>query len=451
MDSILNCVTGERWGMADSPARGTSVLVPTGNELKSYAIMRSLHSQGVNTVVASPQERIPHFASRYCSEQVHLPADPSDLYAYRDALLDLARRPDIVTAYPVRECDAFVFAKFRDAFEEHVSLVAPDSDVLESAHDRYSLARAAEEAGVPYAETRLLSNVEQWDRDAIVKSRYNILTGDYVEDFPEGTLREVKRVRSVPAGERPDRETIREEMGHDPIVQEFVPQERKHLYCALWDHGEPLATYQHRQIRQNSWVGGGGVYRKAAHSQAVEDAATDLLSHLDWHGYACIEYVKDADTGEWKFLEINPRVWQSMPEAVRAGADFPYYYFLQAMDRTSEIEGEYQLGTACRIAYGELSHLMSIRRDESPFVERPSFLQTLGNIVTSSIRHPRFDYIRLDDPKLFISGVKETLRSGVTASRNFQGDSDQTRPDENVAADRETEDVKPGRERETRR
>jgi hypothetical protein len=97
------------------------------------------------------------------------------------------------------------------------------------------------------------------------------------------------------------------------------------------------------------------------------------------------------------------------------------------MDRGEEIDGEYELGTASHIAYGELGHLRSIRHDDSPFVERPSFARTLCAIAASCVRHPRFDYVRLDDPGLFLSGLRETLRSGVTASRNFQSEpSDRT-------------------------
>jgi hypothetical protein len=193
----------------------------------------------------------------------------------------------------------------------------------------------------------------------------------------------------------------------------------KHLYCLLWNKGEPVATYQHRQIRQNSWVGGGGVYRESTHSQAVEEAAYDRLSQLDWHGLACIEYVQDERTGEWKFLEINPRVWQSMTEALRTGADFPYYYWLCLNGDAEAIDHDYETGVACHLAYGELAHLKSVRNDESPFIERPSFGGTLWEIAKSCVANLRFDYIRLDDPKLFWGAVKETLSSGVTNSREY--------------------------------
>lgn len=396
-----------------------SVLIPTGRKMKSYGCMRSLNRRGVHTIVASEYDRIPHFSSKFCSESVHLSTPPEDVTEYKDDLLEIARRPDVETVLPVRECDAYLLAKYGEEFEEHVSLVTPRLEVLRRGHDRLRLAESAAEAGVPVARTRLLSEVSEWDTDAVVKSRYNLLTPDYVDGYPADTVEEMKKVEFLEAGERPDVDALRAEMKHDPIVQEFIPQEKKHLSCALWDHGEPLATYQHEQIRQNSWVGGGGVYRTSVQCREVEETAHDLLSELEWHGFACIEYVKHAETGEWTFLEINPRVWQSQTEAVRANADFPYYYWLAAMGEEDRIDPSYDAGVSTHIAYGEVAHLMSVLNDESPFLDRPSFLGTLGDIGLSVLVNPRFDYIRLDDPRFFLSALRETFSTGVTASREY--------------------------------
>ena len=396
-----------------------SVLIPCGRKMKSYACMRSLNRRGIHTIVASEYERDPHFSSRYCAERAHLPAPPSDLSGYRDALLELARRPDVETIIPVRECDVYLFAKYEAEFESHVSLVTPDLETLGKGHDRLQLAREAARAGVPHAETRLLADVDEWNADAVVKSRYNILTSDYLDSYPTHGVEEVKNVTFLPAGVEPNASALRAEMKHDPIVQEFIPQADKHLYGALWEDGEPLATYQHRQVRQNSWVGGGGVYRVSAYSPTVEEHAYDLLSRLEWTGFACIEYLQDERTGEWKFLELNPRIWQSLPEAVRAGVDFPYYYWLRTTGSQEQFEADYETGVACHNAYGELAHLLSIRHDESPFIEPPSFGKSLWEIASSCVTNPRFEYIRLDDPQFFLSAVRETFSSGITRSRQF--------------------------------
>ena len=383
-----------------------AVLIPTGREMKSYGCMRSLSRHGIHTVVASELEWIPHFESRYCDERVQLPTHWNDIVAYKDALVELATRPDVRSIIPVRECDVYAFAAYSEEFEPHVDLVVPDAATLGTAHDRLQLAREAAKAGVPFAPTTALSKTREWDRDVVVKPRYNILTGDYLESVPREHAFEVSDIVFLPAGRQGDVDRLHERMRHDPIVQEFIPQAEKILYTALWADGEPAVTYQHRQLRTVSWIGGGGVYRESVHSEAVDEVATTLLRHLDWHGYACIEYLKDERTGEWKFLEINPRVWLSLPEALRSGVDFPYHYWRHATGDPFETVPDYPTGTRCHIAYGELKHLLSVRRDETPFAEPPSFGRTFLEIAGSCVRYPRFDYLRRDDPRFVLASIR---------------------------------------------
>lgn len=388
------------------PATRESVLIPTGPEMKSYGCIRSLNQRGIHTIVAAESPDVPHFDSRYCAERALLPPFREDLLAYRDALLDLATRSDVETIVPVRECDVYLFAKYREEFDQHVSLVSPDLETLRRSHDRHNLAREAEAAAVPRAKTWSLSEYDAWDRDVVVKARYNILTSEYVDHYSPATAREVHDVLFFPAGESPDEDALRERMDHDPIVQEYVSRADKHLYTALWEDGEPLSTYQHKQLRTRSWVGGAGIYRASAYAEEVEESAYRLLSQMDWDGYACIEYVKDARTGEWKFLENNPRVWQSLPEAVRVGVDFPYHYWLAARGSPELIDDRYETGIRSHVSYGELKHLLSIRYDDCPFEEPPSLSRTFVDVVTSCLRDPRFDFIRLDDPRFFLSAVR---------------------------------------------
>ena len=273
------------------------------------------------------------------------------------------------------------------------------------------LAEAAEEAGVPVPETRSLDEVDDWDRELIIKSRYNLLAEEYVDSYSPHEFDVVKTIKHLRQGETPDVDEIRDEMKHVPIVQEYVPTDGEYVFGALYDHGEPLATFQHRQIRGDSYTGGGGVYRKTVDIPVpeLEEVGRTLLGSLDWHGLACIEYMKDANTGEFKLTEINPRLWQSLPCAVRAGADFPYDYWLQAMGRTDLIEPGYEIGVGTHFLFGELQHLLSILQEDSPLVEKPSFVGRLGEILYSCYEMPRFDYLRLDDPLPFAYNIYHVI------------------------------------------
>lgn len=396
---------------------GAWVLLPTGHDASTYRCLRSLHRRGVRAIVASDKDGVPAAASRFCGESVSLPDPRSDLLAYRDSLLALAARKDVRTIIPVRPEDSYVLSRFRDAFEEHVSLVVPSMPQLESVYDRLRLAEAAEAAGVPVPETRLLSTVDSWNGELLIKTRYNVLVDAFLDGVTENELRVVKDIHHVGHDLPPDADAIRRAMGHDPIVQEFVHKDGEYLFAALYEDGDPLATFQHEQLRGNSYTGGGGVYRRSIHDPDLEAVGTRLLDHLDWHGLACIEYMKDARTDEYVLTEVNPRMWQSLPSAIHAGADFPYYYWLAATGRADEIECEYQLGVGTHMFRGELGYLASVLTERSPHLEAPGLAPTVWEIASSIVREPHFDYLSLDDPRPFLAGVRNVLRGRARKSR----------------------------------
>lgn len=391
---------------ADSPA----VVVPTGNDPAGYASVRSLGRRGIHTVVASDQPDDPAAVSRFCGERVSVPDPAEDLLAYKEALLALAARPDVATVLPVRQADGYVLSRYREEFTPHVSLVVPPFETLATVHDRVALAEAAAAAGVPTAETRPLSTLPELDRDAIVKSRYNVLTAAYLDGYDLDEFSVVKNVHHLRPGDTVDAAALREAMGHDPIVQEYVHADDEYMVGALYDHGDPVATFQHRQVRGTSYTGGGGVYRESVDIPELERVSHALLAELDWHGLACIEYLRDAETGEFVFAEINPRLWQSLPSAVRVGADFPYFYWLAATDTDATIDPGYEVGTGSHLVAGEVSYLVSVLQESSPLVERPSVPAALWEVAVSCLTAPYFDYLRVDDPRPFVQSLVNAVK-----------------------------------------
>ena len=374
-----------------------AVVIPASRYPHGYASVRSLAQADVHTIVAVADENLPVTASRYCDEVVTIPP-ARELFAYRDALLGLAARPDVRTIIPHRPQGPYLFSKYYDEFDKYVDLVVPELETLKRAHDRKKLMDAAEDAGVPAPQTELLDEVEDWGSDRIIKSRYNLLVDEYIDAFDEGESSISKLVKHVPANETPDIAAIREKMNHTPIVQEYVEGKDEYMIGALYDHGEPVAMFQHRQIRGDSYTGGGGVYRETVDIPELDSVARSLLDSLNWHGLACIEYVEDAATGEFKPIELNPRMWQSLACATRAGAEFPYWYWLQATGRSELINPGYEVGVGTHYLIGELEHLVSIVRESSSLVDGPSLLGRTQEILQSCYERPDFDYLHVDDP-----------------------------------------------------
>jgi predicted ATP-grasp superfamily ATP-dependent carboligase len=389
-----------------------AVVITASRYPHGYASVRSLAAQGVHTIAAVDDESLEVTTSRFCDESVLVPP-PRDISAYKDALLGLAARPDVRTIVPHRPHDTYILSKFADEFDRYIDVVVPDLETLRDVHDRKRLAEAAERAGVAIPETQLLGEVDDWSDDRIVKSRYNLLTDEYLDDFDFADSKIAKSVEHVPPGETPDPDAIVEKMSHEPIVQEYVEGKDEYVFGALYDEGEALATFQHRQLRGDSYTGSGGVFRETVDIPALEEAGRTILDELEWHGLACIEYIEDAD-GEFSIVEINPRMWQSLGCATHAGADFPHWYWLAATDRADEIEPGYEVGTGTHYLYGELEHLVSVAREESPFVERPSLPGRTKEILQSCREVPNFDYLHLDDPRPIVRQVRNEIEGAVT-------------------------------------
>lgn len=391
--------------MADA---GDVAAVTASRYPHGYASVRSLSRAGVGTLAAVDDPTLPVTASRYCDGSVEVPP-PSEFLAYRDALLEVARRPEVRTIVPHRPQDPYLLAKYADDFEPHVDLVVPTLERLRLAHDRKELMDAAEAAGVPVPETELLGEAGDDADDRIVKSRYNLVTADYVDSFDPSEGEIEKAIVHVPGDEPLETEAIGAKMNHEPIVQEYVDAADQYVFGALYDHGEALATFQHRQLRADAYTGGGGVYRETIHDPELEAVGRAVLDHLEWHGLACIEYVEDAATGEFKLIELNPRMWQSLACATRAGGQFPRWYWLTATGRGEEIDPGYDVGVRTHYLFGEVEHLASIAGKSSPVVERPSLPAAAGEVLASCGRTPNFDILRLDDPTTALQLARREL------------------------------------------
>ncbi|USZ67828.1 ATP-grasp domain-containing protein [Halorussus salilacus] len=396
-----------------SAARG--VVVPIIDAASSVACLRSLGRRGVPTVAISEDPAMPGLGSKYCTERVTTPDPAVDLDAYAEALLSLADRDDVRTVVPVREEDVYVLARHREAFAERVGTPWPDLDTLRSVQDRVELFDAARTAGVAAPETATVDEWTDWDREVIVKPRYTVHAEEYL-DVAESHGQSHSTTFVAP-GETPDRDELVAEMGHVPLVQEYVPDSDEYGFFALYDEGEAVATFQHRQRRGYKYSGGPSAYRESVDIPELDAAGRALLDELDWHGLAMVEFLRNPETGQFELMEVNPRFWTSLPFTVRAGVDFPYYYWRQAAGHTLDAEPEYAVGIAGHLLRGELLYLHSILFEDYPLVERPSFLRGLADVVTSTARHPRFDYLDADDPKPFVRDLRNVV---VGASKEWR-------------------------------
>jgi protein-tyrosine-phosphatase len=129
---------------------------------------------------------------------------------------------------------------------------------------------------------------------------------------------------SVCADEDQRQAALKHLLPHTPVVEQAYFAGRGVGVEALFEHGNLRWLFAHERLHEMPITGGASTYRRAySPPPAVRDAAIKLLTHLQWHGVAMVEFKVAADGQDYRLIEINPRLWGSLPLAVAAGVNFP--------------------------------------------------------------------------------------------------------------------------------
>ena len=188
-----------------------------------------------------------------------------------------------------------------------------------------------------------------------------------------------------------------------PLVQMLV-RGRGVGINTLWRDGAPLTWFCHHRVREIDLRGGRSTAAVSAQCDPrLVESARRMLAALGWHGVAMVEFKWDESTGDYWLLEINGRFWGSLPLALAAGVDFPYYLYQVAVGEAPELPAWYPAGVVARDAVAEVKHFVRVMAHGNG-----ARMATLRDART--ILHPwkaSFNWVT-DDPE---PGRREWLRA----------------------------------------
>ncbi|NUQ62189.1 MAG: ATP-grasp domain-containing protein [Pirellulales bacterium] len=115
----------------------------------------------------------------------------------------------------------------------------------------------------------------------------------------------------------------------------------------LVDEGRILTAFQHQRLHETMEYGSS--YRKSVPLlPELREAADKLMRALGYTGIGMVEFLYNLKDRRWIFVEINGRFWGSLPLAVNAGADFPYFLYQFWVENRREFPQGYPSEVYCR-------------------------------------------------------------------------------------------------------
>jgi predicted ATP-grasp superfamily ATP-dependent carboligase len=313
-----------------------TAIVTYGRGWPALTITRSLGARGVRVVVGDCVPMAPSRFSRHCAASFRYPDPGQDPEGFMNAIEARVRaeraRGGEVVLMPVHS-ETYLIAEHRERFEAAgARLALPDHADIEATHDKGRLADLAEELGVRIPTTHRFRSMNE-----VYAAACDVTYPAFVKVRGAAAgvgIQKVDGPEELVTTYREFVEGYELEPDQYPLVQEFVAGSD---YCvsALFDRGERVATHTYRNLRQFPADTGAGVLRETVLAPEAEAVVCHLLEHLGWHGLAQLDF-RWADGEAPSLIELNPRFFGGLPQAVAAGVDYPWLVFQLALGISPE-------------------------------------------------------------------------------------------------------------------
>jgi pyruvate carboxylase len=279
-------------------------------------IMRAATELGLRTVaIYSKEDRLS--LHRFKADEAYEIGEgkgPVEAYLDVDGIVGLAREKQIDAIHPGYGFLAENPALPRACELAGITFVGPDARLLELLGDKRAARELAQKAGVPVVPgtERPFTNTDQ-AREMAGETGFPLIIKAAFGGGGRG-MRVVEK-----AGEFAERfEEARREagaaFGNDAIFLERYIRRARHVEVQILGdrHGNVLHLYERDcsvQRRHQKVVEVAPAQGLADEiRRALADAAVTLAQAAGYYNAGTVEFLVDADTGEWYFIEVNPRI-----------------------------------------------------------------------------------------------------------------------------------------------
>ncbi len=409
-----------------SRAKSGNVLVLGDDTRMVLAIARSLGRRGLRVDVGWCPDDNPALWSRYVARTHDLPLYERGDNAWKLALCRLLESEAFDLVVPATEAAAYVLQKHRDqlAGEDRIYLLSDQAFRVVS--DKLSTYRLAESLGIPYPNTRLLES------DTVPEEMLRGLSFPVIAK-PSSSVRNSDQMGKHFVAKVHTTEELQayvqflSRRGAEVLLQEHVEGTGVGVEV-LADRGQVLLAFQHERLHETT--GHGGTYRKSTGVRPdLLAAVAKLMEALSYTGVAMVEFRVQRDTGAWRLLEINGRFWGSLPLAVAAGADFPYYLYQLLVEGRRRFPQQFRTGVRSRSLSYDLRWfwrwLRGKGRDSRTekksslgwTVNKASRLQVARELIRALTLRDHVDTFAWDDPRPML---REILQLGNAVLSQFR-------------------------------
>jgi protein-tyrosine-phosphatase/predicted ATP-grasp superfamily ATP-dependent carboligase len=292
-----------------------TVLVLDGHSRAALETLQSLGRAGVQVDLAAEAQDCLAMHSRYVSRKLQ---QPSQGQAFEAWLREQDELRNYTLIVPATEASLLGLRQLDENDPLRHKAVIPGDEALDVALDKEKTWRLAYQLGIPTPAKTLLSTLGDVGN---AQTFPLVLKPTRSKVIVNGALRTL--AVAVVKNETERQEQLRQWIPVTPVQQQEYVSGNGIGVEFLFNRGKKIWYFAHERAHEYPLTGGASSYRRSIDPpQAMLHDAEKLLTALDWHGVAMVEFKMNA-SGQYWLMEINPRLWGSLALSIDAGVDFP--------------------------------------------------------------------------------------------------------------------------------
>lgn len=323
---------------------------------KTLAAIRSLGNKGIDIIAAEDTRWTTSSFSKYCRRALVYPKPGKEPEAFYSWLVKIINEYSVDVLFPMDDNVMDVVIEHKEELQKLCRMLLPDVNAYRIASDKGLAVVAAQRSGldcpktwVPENEDDLL-NLEAYVAEVafplVIKPRKSsgsrgIVIVNKREEFVEQYMEVHKRFQF-------------------PLIQEYIKPGPRFDVCLLFNSKSELrASFVQKELRHFPIDRGPSTVQESVWLPDLVKQSVGLMQDLKWQGIAEVEFMYDDKDGKLKFMEINPRFWNSLHLSILAGVDFPWLLYRLIMEDDIKEVVNYRIGVKCRWSLpGDILHFL---------------------------------------------------------------------------------------------
>lgn len=325
-----------------TPSRSPAVVLAClGAQGADLNMVRSLGEQGVPVIVIGEYEFPPSGYSRHCVEYIcarHFTRRPEQLLRVLRELR--VRHGQALPVFPTADTDLRALASLHADLVGTALWVSASPDTVNRMMDKRRFAALAQALRLPVPVThapRTLEEVEALSR--VIDYPVVLKPAQPTAWMRPGMDPEIARAKAMVIDEPAELMRVCCRIaphGLDVLLQDYVPGSDDlhysvHAWVSRGGQVERVATT--RKWRTFPVQVGTGCLVETVSMPDLEAEAGDILALLKLRGMVVMNFKRDARTGQFMLLEVNPRLSANSLLLTRAGFNLPWLVYSEVCGR----------------------------------------------------------------------------------------------------------------------